>query len=237
MDRKALIASVTVVACLLAAALVWQARIQTNGASRSLTAAPPQLAQAAKPVTRALHVDGCSQDFVVKVGELVEPRVTPGASLAQLRAVYGPEKKVVKPVPELTTWSPLPYTLTSWSGHSPALHIAVNIGHVVETLDGIELGIDSFASIRHKMRDKKVEIDEQVTGDGQHWTLTTTLVSACNRHMLSQYSRTLDATDDVTRAVQPIPGPDGKPGPLRPDVFLNKVVYEYTLKSVTSNPK
>ena len=68
-------------------------------------------------------------------------------------------------------------------------------------------------------------------------TLTTTLVSACNRHLVSQYSRTLDASDEVNRAVAPLPGPDGKPGPLRPDVFLNKVVYEYTLKSVTSSLK
>ncbi len=237
MDRKALIASVTVVACLLAAALVWQARIETNGASRSLTAAPPQPAQAARPETHPLHVDGCSQDFVVKVGELIEPRVTPGASLTQLRAIYGPEAKTRQAAPNLATWTPRPYTLTAWSGPSPAIHIALNIGHVVETLDGIELGIDSFASIRHKMRDKKVEIDEQVTGDGQHWTLTTTLVSACNRHLVSQYSRTLDASDEVNRAVAPLPGPDGKPGPLRPDVFLNKVVYEYTLKSVTSSLK
>jgi hypothetical protein len=131
-------------------------------------------------------------------------------------------------------WVSYPFTLTEIPWTEPAVHLAVNTGHVVETLDGVELGIDSFATIRHKMRDKKVEIDEQVTGDGQHWTLTTTLSSACSRRFLSQYSRTLEATAEVNRAVAPVPGPDGKLGPLRPDVFLNKVVYEYRLKAAAA---
>jgi hypothetical protein len=228
MDRKAIIAAVAVVGLVLTGAIGWEARTRTTAASRSLTAAPPRPAAAAQPQVHSLHVEGCKEDFLVQVGELVEPRVTPGASLPQFRQVYGPETRREK---AQTLWVSYPFTLTEIPGTEPAVHLAVNTGHVVETLDGIELGIDSFATIRHKMRDKKVEIDEAVTGDGQHWTLTTTLSSACGRRFLSQYSRTLEATDEVNRAVAAVPGPDGKPGPLRPDVFLNKVVYEYTLKA------
>jgi hypothetical protein len=224
LDWRAFLTSVLLVAFAAGSYLLWSDRARFVHADRSLTAAPANSSE--KPKTHGLHVEGCNEDFIVKVGELVEPRAVPGASLDHFRSIYGRENK--RDAHGVATWERNPYTLTE--GDPGFVHLAVFPGHVVETLDGVELGIDSFAAILHKMRDKKVEVAEKVTGGDGKWTLTFTLASSCGRRYLGEYSRTLDAGPEIDRQVAGLPGPDGRPGQLRPDVFLNKVVYDYTLK-------
>jgi hypothetical protein len=223
LDWRAFLISVTLVAFAVGSYLLWSDRARFVHMDRSLTAGPANSSDKLK--THSLHVEGCNEDFIVKVGELVEPRVVPGASLERFRSIYGRENK--RDAHGVVTWERNPYNLTE--GEPGFVHLAVFPGHVVETLDGVELGIDSFAAILHKMRDKKVEVAEKVTGGDGKWTLTFMLTSSCGRRYVGAYSRTLDADPEIDRQVAGLAGPDGKPGPLRPDVFLNKVVYDYTL--------
>ena len=232
LDWRAFLVSVLLVAFAAWSYLVWSDRVRFIHADRSLTAPPPTANQTTKPKTHNLHVEGCNEDFIVKVGELVEPRVIPGASLAQFRSVYGQETR--RDQHHVATWERRPYILTeSDSGPSQTsfVHLSVPPGHVVETLDGVELGIDSFAAILHKMRDRKIEVEEKVTASDGKWTLTFNLDSGCARQFVSEYSRTLDSSPEIDKQIAGKIGPDGQMGPLRPDVLLNKVVYEYTLKS------
>ena len=159
LDWRALLIAALLVASAIGAYVAWSVRTRSLYAVRSLSAAPSRPAGSAQPLTHSLHVDGCEDDFIVKVGELVEPRLVPGASLEQARLIYGPETKRDKS--GITTWERDPYTLTEGNFAVGFVHIAVKQGHVVETLDGVDLGIDSFAAILRKMRDKKVEVDER----------------------------------------------------------------------------
>jgi hypothetical protein len=231
LDWRAFLVSVLLVAFAAGSYLVWSDRARFIHADRSLTAPPPSANPATKPKTHSLHVDGCKEDFIVKVGELVEPRVVPGASLAQFRSIYGKETK--QDQHNVATWERRPYTLTesdSEPGQTSFVHLTVPPGHVVETLDGVELGIDSFAAILHKMRDRKIEVEEKVAASDGKWTLTFTLASGCARQFISEYSRSLDSGPEIDKQIAGKIEPGGQPGPLRPDVFLNKVVYDYSLK-------
>src|ERR1035438_4322165 len=73
---------------------VWLRRTRAVYSARSLSAAR----QPANTVSqrKSLHVEGCKGDFIVSPGELVEPRVVPGASADQFRALYGEESSRTK---------------------------------------------------------------------------------------------------------------------------------------------
>jgi hypothetical protein len=116
-------------------------------------------------------------------------------------------------------------------GNDSSLQISVKGRHVVETLDGVELGLDSFGRIFSKMQDKKVEIHERMLKDDKNWTLIVTLYSACGRKYLSEYTRTLPRDPETDREITQLPiSPGLDPGVLRSDIFLNKVVYDYTMQ-------
>jgi len=220
--------------------VLWITRPRARYEARSLSAAPP--ASPAKQTTRTLHVAGCDKDFIANIGELVEPRVIPGASLDQFRAIYGKETKRLKP--GIWIWNQDPYTLTGEylgpgnPGNAVELH--VKQGHVVETLDGVELGIDSFGALFRKMRDKKVEVQEHIDHGNGNWTLIVSLDSSCGRKFRSQYSRTLPASPELDNLIAPRSATPVRPGqaagnsnpasgPLSSDVFMSKVVSEYSL--------
>ena len=110
------------------------------------------------------------------------------------------------------------------------VQISMNSSHVVETLDGIELGLDSFGTIFRKMQDKKVEIHERIAqGDGK-WTLIVTIYSACGHNFRSEYTRSIPSDPQVDRQIAPIPVANGQTCLWRSDVFMNKVVYDYAMK-------
>jgi hypothetical protein len=127
------------------------------------------------------------------------------------------------------------FTLTAIGPNEKAapdsLQISVKGRHIVETLDGVELGLDSFSRILSKMQDKKVEIHERILKDDKNWTYVLSLYSACGKNFLSEYTRTLPRdpqTDHQITSLPPAAGLD--PGLLRSDVFMNKVAYDYAMK-------
>ena len=234
LDRRAWIISCLIVLIAAAAYIVWIYRPKATYNARSLSAGAHPSDTATKPVTKSLHVDGCRQDFIVSPGELVEPTVVPGALLDSFRDVYGKETK--RDPQGALTWDKYEYSLTAdgFGSGNPAsfLRISLNSGHILESLDGVELCLDSMGTIFRKMRDKKVEVQERIRRDGDHWVLTLSLDSACGHGFRSEYFRSLPSDPDTDGKInRRVAGPDGKPGPLRSDVFMNKVVYDYVMET------
>jgi len=239
LDRRAWIIASLIVILTAAAYVIWIARPRAQYNARSLSASGHPASQSDKsgqpqPVIKSLHVDGCKEDFIVSPGEIVEPRVVPGASLEQFRSVYGQEKPDKKN-PDALVWKTDEFELfankNATGEPGSLLQMSLNSGHIVETLDGIELGLDSFGTVFRKMQDKKVEIHQRIRRDGDHWILTVTIFSSCGRKFRSEYFRSL-ASDPETDALinRRETGPDGKPGLLRSDIFMNKVVYDYIME-------
>jgi hypothetical protein len=219
--------------------LVYERRSRAVMAARSLSASGHAANLPASPVTRTLHVEGCNKDFLVKVGELVEPRVVPDAPLDAFRSVYGKEDKRTSGI---LAWDKNAFLLTedqpgpASSGQGipgDSLHLDLDQGHVVETLDGIDLGIDTFAAIFHKMRDRQAEIRERLDHSGGKWTLIVSVYSDCGHKYRSEYSRTLDATPELDKLIAPrpaVPGSQTPPSGLpRSDVFMNKIATGFTM--------
>jgi hypothetical protein len=236
LDFRAWIIAGVILLSAAGAYVVWITRPRAMLTGRSLTAAQRSANSLSPSATRALHVEGCNDDFIVKPGELVEPRVVPGSSLDQFRSVYGQE--TTREESASSTWEQNAFTLTdsSSSAASPeaAVHVSLHQGHVLETLDGIELGIDSFGAIFRKMRDRKIEVHERMQNTDNGWTLIVSLYSSCSRKFRSEYSRTLPHTPEVDKLITPQPpSPNGNPGVTpalwRSDVFMNKIVSEYSL--------
>jgi len=240
LDYRAWIAACVLLLSAAGAYLLWIYRPKATYNARSLSAGahrPSQAQAQALPVTKSLHVDGCRQDFIVSPGELIEPTVVPGASLEQMLSVYGPEPKRDKN--DALTWDKYEYSLTEggFGAGNPGsfLRISLNSGHILESLDGVELGLDSMGTIFRKMRDKKVEVDERIRRDGDRWILTMSLDSACGRSYRSVYFRSLPSDPETDRLInRRVAGADGKPGPLRSDIFMNKVVYDYVMETADS---
>jgi hypothetical protein len=234
LDRRAWIVTCLIVLLAAGAYLLWLTRARAVQNSRSLSAAPPP-ANGAQGKTKSLHVEGCKDDFIVEPGELVEPRVVPGASLEQFRTVYGPEskKEAKRKEPRVLAWTGFAYSLTegNFGVDNPQnfVQVQLNQGHVVETLDGIELGLDSFGTIFRKMRDRKIEVHERIDGAEGNWTLIVSLYSSCGRKFRSEYSRTLPGSPELDRLIEPRTGADGRMGLFRSDAFMNKVVSDYTM--------
>src|SRR5579871_6914641 len=106
-------AAVLVLGALAVSYLVWVHRTRAGYHARSLSA-PSRPAGAQPDKTRTLLVDGCDKPFLVKVGELVEPRAIPGAPLSAFEQLYGAPTKQKKNAP--LTWDTYPFTLTESSG-------------------------------------------------------------------------------------------------------------------------
>jgi hypothetical protein len=232
LDFRAWIIAGVIILAAVGAYVIWVTRPHAVMNARSLTSA-------AQPVTKTLHVDGCNEDFIIQPGELVEPRVVPGAPIEQFRTIYGTETKHDK---DSATWDQYAFSLTASKSKSNSepdnganfVNLSVNQGHVVETLDGVELGIDSFGAIFRKMRDKKVEIHERIDSSEGNWTVIVSIYSACGHKYRSEYSRTLPGSPDIDKLILPHQtNPDGtvKPttGPFLSDIFMNKVVSNYSL--------
>ena len=234
LDYRAWIVACVILLSAAGAYLLWIYRPKATYNARSLSAGAHPSDTASKPVTKSLHVDGCRQDFIVSPGELVEPTVVPGASLDNFRDVYGKETK--RDPQGALTWNKYEYSLTAggFGGGSlgSSLSISLNSGHILESLDGVELGLDSMGTIFRKMRDKKVEVRERIRRDGDHWILTLSLESACGRGFRSEYFRSLPSDSETDRQInRRSVGADGKAGPLRSDIFMNKVVYDYVMET------
>jgi hypothetical protein len=234
LDYRAWIVACVILLSTAGAYLLWIYRPKATYNVRSLSAGGHPSDTASRPVTKSLHVEGCREDFIVSPGELVEPTVVPGASLDSFRGVYGKETK--RDPQGALTWDKYEYSLTAdgfgSSGPGSSLSVSLNSGHILESLDGVELGLDSMGTIFRKMRDKKVEVRERIRRDGDRWVLTLSLDSACGRGFRSEYFRSLPSDLDTDGKInRRVAGPDGKPGPLRSDVFMNKVVYDYVMET------
>ena len=235
LDRRAWIIACLIVLLGAGTYVLWITRARAKYEARSLSAAqrPPGLNP--NIGTRVLHVEGCDKDFIVKTGELVEPRVVPGGSLDDFRALYGQETK--KDKNGTLVWELYPYSFSNGAldAEKPdsAVHLSVDPGHVVETLDGVELGIDSIGTIFRKMRDLKVEVHESIEHADGNWTIRVSMYSACGHKFRSEYSRTISSTPEIDRLMAPRTTQQSSIQPTalwRSDVFMNKVVYVYTMQ-------
>jgi hypothetical protein len=232
LDRRARIIASLIVLLGAGAYVLWITRSRAKYEARSLSAAqrPPGLNP--NIGTRTLHVEGCAKDFIVKTGELVEPRVVPGVPLERFRNIYGKETKHVGN--QTSTWSLDAFSLTE-SDYAPEslgnnISISVNQGHVVQTLDDIELGLDSMGTLFRKMRDRKIEVHERIDGAEGNWMLTISFFSACGRKYRSEYSVVLPGTPQIEDSIRSqVNGPQAAGKSLNSDIFLNKVIYSYLL--------
>ena len=226
---RALLVSLGLVAAVLGAYLYWLHRTQAYLHLRSLSA--PPVHHAAEARTRVLRVSGCQRDFLVKVGELVEPQITPSSSpsdLAQAEKLYGAAQRF-RHSPAMV-WKQNAFTLTEWPPNT--LQLSLNTGHVVQTLDGIELGVDSFNAIRARMRDHNLPFTDELVHGHQSWTYRLTIPSSCGPAWRSIYARTLPETPELDAQIHP---PAGSPDPSpRPAAFFNKLALEYTLQSASA---
>ena len=243
LDYRAWIVAGAILLSAAGAYLLWIYRPKATYSARSLTSGARH---ADAPATKSMHVQGCKEDFLVSPGELIEPVVVPGTPLEQMRSVYGQESKSKdggkdgrRDKQGVLTWDKYEYSLLEgFAGEATRgdfLRLSMNSGHILETLDGVELGLDSFGTIFRKMRDKKVEVQERIRRDGDKWTLIVSLDSACGRKYRSEYFRSIPADAETDSKInRRVAGPDGKPGLLRSDVFMNKVLYDYVMETAES---
>jgi hypothetical protein len=231
LDKRAWIITGFLVLVAAGCYATWLHRARAYYNARSLSAARRHTDAA--PKTKTLHVEGCREDFIISPGEIVEPRIAPGATIDQFRSLYGEESKEDSGI---FTWITDPFELKLAQPNSgdtdTAIQIALNGGHVVETLDGVALGLDSFGTILRKMQDRKIEVHERILRNGDNWILTVSMYSACGRKFRSEYFRSVPSdprTDSLInrRVIES----NGQPGPLRSDIFMNKVSYDYILKT------
>jgi hypothetical protein len=214
--------------------VIWLNLPHTAVANKNLNVVGRRPAQAAAK-KKSLHVEGCNDDFSVAIGEIVEPRVVPGSTAEQFRSIYGKETTRDK-LGDLT-WVQYPYSLTAFNSNEDSARyvgVAVNQGHVVETLDGMELGIDTFTSIFRKMRDKKIDVQERIDHTDGYWIYTIALYSACGHKYRSEYTRTLPESPEIDKQMTALTAAQpnnlaGQPAPLLMNPFMNKVVYDYNL--------
>lgn len=243
-DRRAWIVTVLILLSMAGAYVLWFTRPRAGYNARSLSASGHPASSPQQPATVNLHVEGCREDFLVKPGEIVEPRVVPGAPLEQFVNVYGPETKPKRPrrgepeplIPGVHTWDHDEYTLAedASSDNSPAVvHVSLKSRHVLQTLDDVELGIDSMGTVFRKMRDRMIEVRETIEHANGQWTLHIYIPSTCGRGFRSEYTRALPEDPEIDRQIAGLAQkPNGSPAgasALRSDIFMNKVVYEYTL--------
>jgi hypothetical protein len=243
LDFRAWIIAGLILLTAAGAYVIWITRPRAVYSARSLSASGNHANSPVQPLaqnlTKSLHVEGCKEDFIVSPGELVEPTAVPGAALEQFRNLYGLETK--REAPNVWQWKQEAFWLTDgdFGPQNPSdfVQISMNTGHIVETLDGIELGLDSFGTIFRKMQDKKVEIHERIERTESHWMLIVTMYSACGRKYRSEYTRTIPSDPEVDRQIAPLAltnaganGQTGQAGLWRSDVFMNKVAYDYAMK-------
>jgi hypothetical protein len=234
LDYRAWIVASLIALSAAGAYVIWLERPRAGYNARSLTAANHPAG--AQNITQTLHVEGCEKGFIVKTGELVEPRAVPGAPLDQFRSIYGKETKREKS--GILTWELDPYSFTEGSvradklgneGPGNFVGVSVNQGHVVETLDGIDLGIDSFATIYRKMRDRGIEVHERIDSSTDSRTFTVSFYSDCGHKFRSEYFRTLPASPEPDNPTAPNATPPQNDTLSRARAFMNKVVYDYAL--------
>ncbi len=232
---RSLLIAFALLAAALGGYLYWLHRTRAYMSARSLTAASAH--HAATTGTRILHVPGCERDFLVKIGELVEPQITPSLSpdaLRLARQIYGAPAQHKRP--RAITWTQNAFTLTEIlpRAAAPELQLDLHTGHVVQTLDDVELGVDSFNAIRDRMRDRNLPISDSLTHGDHSWTYRLTIPSSCGSAWTSIYSRTLPETPDLDAEILP-PASAADHSP-RPSAFLNKLTTEYTLAPVAAKP-
>ena len=256
LDFRAWMIAGAILLLIAVAYVVWINRPRAGYTGRSLSASANH--SESKPVTKSLHIDGCHEDFIVNPGELVEPRLAPGAPIDQFLSIYGQElagkELASKGLPNqlLSThqWNTEALQLAvsepgpaSTSQHPARIQMSLNSGHIVESLDGIELGLDSFGTILRKMRDKKVEIHQRIRRvqnndptKPDHWILTVSIYSSCGKTFRSEYFRSIPSDPETDRQINRREvGANGQPGALRSDIFMNKVAYDYILETANGS--
>jgi hypothetical protein len=240
LDYRAWVLAGAILLLAAGAYIFYVVRPRAEYQARSLSAAHHS-PKPSEPVTKNLHVDGCYEDFIVKPGQVVEPRAVPGASPDAFRAIYGKETKPDKNARSgALHWDENAFILTDgyFGAQSPANYVQIEMyqGHVAETFDGVELGVDSFGTIFHKLRDRQVEVHQRIDRGPNGWVFIVSFYSSCGRKFRSEYRRTIPFDPETDREILPRPSAPGAPAGtppstlLRSDIFMNKVSYDFVIQ-------
>ncbi len=180
-----------------------------------------------KPAAPSIHIDGCKSYLAPPNDEKLEPRVLPGASIEDLRRVYGPETNFDSTV-EKWEWQSEAFNLRRWGirneDKAESIGIDINPGNIVATPDGIELGRDTFSTVLQKMKDRGVPVSEYMEGADGTWILFVSFSSTCDPQDWSEYTWYLDGTPAVENAI-------GNEIPFRSNIFLQEVVKNYEIEA------
>jgi hypothetical protein len=165
------------------------------------------------------------------LGEDLQPRVVPGASLDTVRKIYGPEWKREQLASEYI-WLEDNYRLTdidvSRGKQAASISVGALTGGKVSTPDGIELGKDTFSTLLAKMSARGIHVGERMQNVESQWVLTVSFVSVCSPDLTSQYMWSVPDTHDVSASV----GDGLNP---RSNFFLNRTVSLYKIKTVADS--
>ncbi len=177
--------------------------------------------------TKNVHIQGCDNEFA---DSKVEPRVLPGATLDEIREIYGNETK--KEDYGGYTWNLSGFTLQTFplekTDKQTDFLIVTNQDHKVATLDGIVLGKDTFASILKAAKARGIQVHERMDGPEGNWALYVSFPSACSGKFISEYSWMIPGSTEVNKQI--IPDPDNGSAPWRSDIFLDKIAVKYTVE-------
>lgn len=195
-----------------------------------------------KPVTATPRNNsdspGCDANSHIELGKQIEPRATPDQPVSAFRKVYGKESKRNEFGP--LTWNFPGYSITDGyfnkSKASDFVSISVRPSHTLSTVDGVELGVDTFATVLKKLRAKGIEVEESMDGPEGNWMLYVSFSSPCSRNFRGDYSWFMAGSPKTDRQIIPeMKGSVYQSPTWRSDVFLNKVVYDYTLSRSNGN--
>lgn len=175
----------------------------------------------------------CDANSHIEQGKQIEPRATQDQPVSKFREIYGKESKRDRLGP--LTWNLRGYSLTDGYFNSSKLSefvsITVKPGNALKTIDGIELGVDTFATVLKKLQARGIEVHESMDGPEGNWMLFVSFYSPCNRKFRAEYSWIIPGGPNVDRQIIPdLKGSASQPVIWRSDIFLDRVAYNYSLQ-------
>jgi hypothetical protein len=95
-----------------------------------------------------------------------------------------------------------------------------------------------MGALLRKLRDRQIQVHQRIENPEGHWIMTVSFYSDCSHKFRSEYSHSLPGGPEIDRLILPAPNTQSAtaqsattntPGPYRSDVFLNKVITDYSL--------
>lgn len=223
---------ILVLACAAGGVAVWMKSqnqtslpVVTNTTHTSIAAPKPASLSQSAP---SIHIEGCQAYIQPPLGEKMEPRLMPGASIDDFRRIYGHESKHDG---NDWQWDKDDFYLYDFDyakgAKSGSILLESNSGHFLATPDGIVLGRDTYQDLLRKMKDRGVEVTERLADEDMVWVLTVSFPSTCNPNLRSKY---VWMTNDTEKTDEEI----GNDPPFNSKIFLDQVVNSYSIETYTN---